>query len=162
MHLTAALKHQSHRYPKRQGRLVISDLAQGLLGQSNSLYCKLGHSVQVAAPGLMRWTWSICHILVTHFGENTHDSNVLQSERETRHGDVVSFPCYESYSYQGSTQSLNTSRAQRWFIRDSGCLPFQEPQNPGDSWGPAPPWGFVPHWKVSQRIAVEEWAMIWF
>lgn len=123
MRLTSAPKHQSCRSPRRQGRLVISDLTQWLPGLSDSLFRKeLGYIVQVAAAKLVRW--SLSYFIDTLWWKYSWLQSSTIRKRNARDCDVVSFLHCESYSY------LKTLRAQRWFSHISGYFPFQEPQEP--------------------------------
>lgn len=163
MHLTSALRHQPLRYPKRKGRLVIPGLTQGLPGLRNTLsFVKdLATLFRLQYLGLWKSDYPFVIFQRHALGKTLVTAKYCNQEEKSRCGDTVSFPSYESCSHQGSSWSPCTGRAQGWFTPVSGCLPFQEPQNPWESQGPVAPWGFVPSWKVSKRITMEEWVMLW-
>ena len=98
-HLTSAWKPQSHRYPKRQGRLVISDLTRGL--RAWAIFSLVKGSATLLRlqfldlwDGLDLWNGDYPFVIFcdTLWGEYSWLPSTAVRMRHTRHSDGVSFP----------------------------------------------------------------------
>lgn len=153
MHQTSALETSVPSVPQKTGQAadfgpdsVIGHLSNSLL-QRTWPHCS-GHSNR-----LTKWRLSICHIAVTCFGENTHDSKVQWVRRRNAR-------CWDGFPFPVVNPVLIKVAPGAWKLRGlrgdsevSGCLLlWGSSGSHRESWGPGPPWGFVQSSKAARGL----------